>query len=34
MNTIARIVRAMRTYRKLHATWRTAWAMSERRVFP
>lgn len=31
---IARLIRAMRTYRRLHATWRAAWVMAERRVFP
>jgi len=31
---IARLLRALRTYRKLHATWRAAWGMAERRVFP
>lgn len=34
MKTIARIIRALRTYRKLHATWRAAWGMAERSVFP
>jgi hypothetical protein len=33
MKTIARIVRALRTYRKLHSTWRAAWVLSERRTF-
>jgi hypothetical protein len=27
---IARLLRAIRTYRKLHATWRAAWIMAER----
>lgn len=34
MKTIARIIRAFRTYRRLHATWRAAWGMAERRAFP
>lgn len=34
MKTIARLLRALRTYRRLHATWRAAWKMSERRAFP
>lgn len=31
---MTRLLRALRTYRKLHATWRAAWGMSERRAFP
>lgn len=28
---MSRLLRALRTYRKLHASWYVAWAMSERR---
>lgn len=27
---IARVLRALRTYRQLHATWRCAWIMAKR----
>jgi len=27
---MARLLRALRTYRTLHATWRCAWIMSKR----
>lgn len=30
---MSRLLRALRTYRKLHATWHAAWVMSERRTF-
>jgi hypothetical protein len=30
---MSRLLRALRTYRKLHATWRAAWIMAER-TFP